>query len=165
MKCNTSIATHCDPNVPGPGRDRAASPAAVSLPWVAYPDLGWPLGRRPCWGTLWQLGRAAEMYANDHDGEPPPDVGALVGTYFDGRIKPGHFIYVNGLRPYDRGDCVLAFCRPGSHGPDGGSVLFLDGHVEQVAEPRLRELLDRTREAAKYHGRTVELVELGPAAE
>ena len=90
--------------------------------------------RAQSFSCLKQVGIALCMYAEDHDGEFPPDLATLAddGYVTDPRIfvsprGPYAFRYVKPPRDCAPGDTVVAaeLVPPG----EGCSVLYADGHV------------------------------------
>jgi prepilin-type processing-associated H-X9-DG protein len=107
--------------------------------------------------NLKQIGLACMMYANDHNGEFPPNLEVLVK---DGHLtdkilvsprKPtGHsgpsYIYIAGQKTSSPIENILAYEDP-SFAKDGKRIaLFLDGHVEALEPGRFQEVLKKTQE-------------------
>lgn len=60
----------------------------------------------------------------------------------------GHcsYIYIGGLSATSPGSMVLAYDNPADHGPGHGiNVLYVDGHVQWVAEPAASQLIQMTQ--------------------
>ena len=102
--------------------------------------------RTMCVGNLRQLGVAVSMYTLDHT-NAPPDMGALANYVQDPAVfvcpltrhSPGSLSRVNqwtdyvlahGYSTISSTDTVMMYCPPRNHGGSGGSILFVDGHVE-----------------------------------
>lgn len=126
-----------------------------------------------CMANLRQIGMGCHMYAADHQGNLPADLGALVtGGYVgsgrafvcaaSGKQPPADglsewvaansdFVYLGAgkrLTDMDPGaTTVLAYERPGNH-RDGVNILFADGHVEKQPPPQARRTIDQANRAA-----------------
>ena len=96
--------------------------------------------RTVCMANLRQIAMGVHMYAADNQGACPPNLNALDLYLGDEKLlvcpvsgKP--YVYRNELAGrsldgiQDAGRTVLAHDAPGAH-PDGGCVLYVDGHVE-----------------------------------
>jgi prepilin-type processing-associated H-X9-DG protein len=110
--------------------------------------------------NLRQLGTAMMMYANDHDGSLPKDLGAELDPYLGGSVKR---VWSDPLRPNQKQPYVyirLADKQP--HVTDaaksiilyenhttwdnGINVAFADGHVEWITdEKQFKQMLDQTK--------------------
>jgi prepilin-type processing-associated H-X9-DG protein len=116
--------------------------------------------RVKCASNMRQIGMAMLLYANDHKGAYPPDLGSLLeeditldvflcpdsNTSVPDEIKKApqaeqakwvneHSDYVYhgaGRNNNDPADDQTLTEKPGHHGKDGSNVLFGDGHVEFV---------------------------------
>ncbi|HEY8750398.1 MAG TPA: hypothetical protein VIM11_20610 [Tepidisphaeraceae bacterium] len=127
----------------------------------------------PCTSHLKQIGVALILYSEGHDGNLPASLENLVSSfdtelsaevlvcYTSGDTpaegagtalvanlaRSGHNSYIylgSGKKLADFGnDDVIAYDRPGNHGPDGVNILAGDGHTEWVTLPGLQEALAR----------------------
>ncbi|HEY2587412.1 MAG TPA: H-X9-DG-CTERM domain-containing protein [Tepidisphaeraceae bacterium] len=114
--------------------------------------------------NLRQLGMAVMMYATDHQGQMPKDLGAEISKYVDG---PEGFkrLWVDPLRPNQQkpyvylkladkfadvkepAQAVLIY-ENHTTWDNGINVAFADGHVEWVAdEKQFKEMLDQTKKS------------------
>jgi len=116
---------------------------------------------------LRQIGLACLMYANDHDGTLPNELGELVPDYLsspDVLVSPSDpspmpladtglrtsYLYVGSLPVTDvdrPSGVVMAYSRRGVHRER--TVLFADGHVETLSEQRFRARLDESYRMVK----------------
>lgn len=109
--------------------------------------------------NLRQIGQGAMIYANDHKGKYPPDLGTLLVesdlgiqafvSPKSGKVIPPNiraakpedqavwvnenadYIYVGaGMKPVDGANQVLAYERPGIARNGASEILYNDGHVE-----------------------------------
>lgn len=141
--------------------------------------LGWkalvvwtspPLGRSPCASNLRQIGQAAQLYANEHDGRFPDDIEGLLTQDIIPSVfvcpdsgdtaaaqgpttqataanvnAPGHCSYVyvgKGWRVKDAtADVVMAYEPLKNHEGRGMNVVYGDGHVDWVAAAEARAML------------------------
>ena len=133
-----------------------------------------------CASHLRQIGLAIKQYAEDNGDRFPPDFDALYPGYADSPkifccsvdfskwkkiedmsdINPENrsYVYVSGLNSTDPPTYVLAFCRPGTHGPDRTNALFLDTHVEYLHLDEFRRRLKETFRLSRASGREVMLI-------
>ena len=128
-----------------------------------------PHARMRCLSNLRQIAQGVQIYANDHRGQFPPTVEALLvegdltsdvfvcyatnDTRADGPTTraiadqfamPGHMSYVytgRGLDVRSPPTAVLAYEPPANH-QTGGGVMFSDGHAEWLEATRLTRLID-----------------------
>jgi len=132
-----------------------------------------------CYGRLREVGLACHSYSDDNDGAFPSDPGVLCPKY----LHPGNFscckspsrweeipktgtitaqsssyVYVSGLRASDPAGCVLAFGRQANHFERKRHVLFVDAHIDSLADSELAERMAKTREAVKKRGGEIRLV-------
>jgi prepilin-type processing-associated H-X9-DG protein len=104
------------------------------------------------------VGQACMIYANDNSGRFPPDFQALLDA---GLITPGqlqnpsdpdvadawdhYFVRYDAETDWDAefsSDWVIAYSDPAYHNDEGANILFVDGHVEFIKEPRFTETID-----------------------
>lgn len=112
----------------------------------------------PCVARLCEFGSALHSYAYENAGAFPKNIEALKATALapkapfrcpSTRLPPERaaYLYISGQRSSDDPTHVLAYEPPGVHSPDGGCVLFIDGHVEWAPVATLRERVDSTMAA------------------
>jgi prepilin-type N-terminal cleavage/methylation domain-containing protein len=96
-----------------------------------------------CANNLRLLSLGLHMYASDHNGEFPPDLGVLYPDYVKsdktfgcpakrsaGTPEKADYIYVPGLKETSAQDEVITCDADGNHGVRGKNVLKVDGSVE-----------------------------------
>ena len=117
--------------------------------------------RLACGTNMSGLGKALLIYANDYDDELPPDLETLTRT---AEVRPKSMICpATGLREsyVYRGAGLTTSAAPwmitvyetaGNHGKDGRNVLYLDSHVEWVAEERFQEEIKKDNEYRRKKG-------------
>jgi prepilin-type processing-associated H-X9-DG protein len=124
-----------------------------------------------CASNLRQIGQAIQMYANEHNHQLPPNLSAVLenedltpevfvcpetsdipatGPTTQGVLadfaKPGHCSYLYfGTGLLDTGDpkTVIAAEPLTNHAGSGANVLFLDGHVEFLPAPVVKNLIGK----------------------
>jgi hypothetical protein len=128
--------------------------------------------------NLHAVGRAAQMYAAENEGEFPPSLDVLVeGDYLaaESLVHPasGHapprlvrgkllgeidYVYTPGLLHHDFGMLLLAYERPELAADDGVAVLSAHGFVERVPmaefRTRLRDTTEKLREREERDSET-----------
>ena len=104
--------------------------------------------------NLRAIGQSCYVYANDNEGLFPLDLQMLIdGGMLAGNqlINPSSgnlegacdYYFVLGLTDADPGDWIIAYSDPQFHNWEGANILYLDGRVEFVEEPRFTEEIDR----------------------
>jgi prepilin-type processing-associated H-X9-DG protein len=119
--------------------------------------------RVKCASNERQIGQAIQLYANEHNGKYPPDLGTLIKTEDitadafvcpsgNTSVPPGvttqgadaiadwvnkhtDYIYIPGKTNAAPADDVVIYEKPGDHGHDGMNILYGDGHVEWQSMP------------------------------
>ncbi len=101
------------------------------------------------------IGTMCFIYANDHNGQFPPDFETIFADEsMDPALRhaPNHepgkpcYLYISGQISDSPADNVLAYERPGLNGEEGVNVLFLDGHVQFIKLPELQSALQKTKQ-------------------
>ncbi|MEW6251571.1 MAG: hypothetical protein AB1716_13060 [Planctomycetota bacterium] len=116
--------------------------------------------RAVCASNLRAIWLASVRYASEHEGQFPPNFDVLLAA---GSISEGNLVsrlsrrsppvrdyaYVRGLTVHDPNDWILAYGNPAwLQGKDSGAnVLFLDGQIGFLREPRFNQELQRFRAA------------------
>jgi prepilin-type processing-associated H-X9-DG protein len=132
--------------------------------------------RVKCGSNLRQIGQGMLLYANDHNGQYPPDLGTMLkeldmnpqvlicpssGNDVPADVLAGgpdmiavwanqssDFEYLGaGLKNDTPPDQVLACDKSEHHGSAGINLLFGDGHVEWLTMDAARQAVDRSRAA------------------
>jgi type II secretion system protein G len=103
------------------------------------------------------IGVAALMYADQHDGQFPPDLQTLVK---EGLVGPttlkspldcldaeSSYVYVPGLsvKTPNPARTILAYEKPENYRGEGTTALFVDGHVEFMSQQVLEEKLGKPK--------------------
>ena len=117
--------------------------------------------RMACATNMSGLGKALLIHCNDYNDELPPDLETLTRT---AEVTTKSLICpATGLREsyiYRGADLttsaipmmITVYETAGNHGEDGRNVLFLDSHVEWVAEERFQELIRKDNEYRRKKG-------------
>ena len=117
--------------------------------------------RMACGTNMSGLGKALLIHSNDYNDELPPDLETLIRTVEmtpRGLICPAtglkeSFIYRGaGLTTSAIPMMITVYETAGNHGGGGRNVLFLDSHVEWVAEERFQELVKKDNEYRRKKG-------------
>ena len=103
------------------------------------------------------VAQAFVIYANDHNGQPPPNLKALMdaGIVIAGQLQNPcdpdatntcdyYFVRYDAVTDWDAefsNDWVMAYSDPAYHNGEGANILFADGHVEFVNEPEFTQTL------------------------
>jgi len=108
-----------------------------------------------CAANLRAIGQALHIYANDNSDRLPPDLTLLDSL---GLVRPEQlqspldknesnacdYLYVPEMRlGGGRRNWLVAWGDPRYTDGKGASILYLDGHVEYVEEPKLSEIMSR----------------------
>jgi len=109
--------------------------------------------------NLRTIGQACQIYANDNRDQLPPNFQYLLdaGLITPGQLQnPGdpdatnvcdyYFVSYAALSlPASavRSDWVVAFSDPAYYNGEGAIILFIDGHVEFIREPKFTETIDK----------------------
>ena len=104
--------------------------------------------------NLQGVGQSCLIYANDNRGAFPANLQVLIDSGMlvpkqlinpsSGSVPPACDCYfVVGLTDADPGDWIIAYSDPQFHNWEGANILYLDGRVEFVEEPRFTEEIDR----------------------
>ncbi len=135
---------------------------AIPLILLLVPTSGtvprWKAMRAVCASHLRTIGQAAMVYANDNDGDFPPALQMLIDngscearhllSPLSRHVEPAcDYSYVTGLTKRDPANWIIAFADPAYRDGDGANVLYLDGHVEYVKEPKFSQELQRFKAA------------------
>jgi prepilin-type processing-associated H-X9-DG protein len=127
--------------------------------------------RVKCASNERQIGQAILLYANDHQGSYPPDLGTLIKTEDitaqvficpsgDTKVPPGlntpdqiaqwvndhaDYIYVGKgmMMTTSKPTDIVVYEKPDSHNGDGMNILFGDGHVEFQRMSEAKKLIDQ----------------------
>ena len=103
-----------------------------------------------CGSTVSDLGRAVLIYSNDHNDQFPPTLEDLRATDLRERgiqcpavkTKDSYVYRGKGLKVSHSYDSIVLYDKRANHdGTNHRNVLFLDSHVEWVAEERFQELI------------------------
>ena len=116
-----------------------------------------------CMNNLWQIGKACQMYHEDHTNAWPGSCQDLA-AYCDGDLarlfvcpasgnRAGAVSNVNAwtdyrLTPLNTGATdhgIHAYCRPANHKGEGGNVLFADGSVYWMPTGELWRIVEQGR--------------------
>lgn len=130
--------------------------------------------RVKCASNLRQIGQGCLLYANDHKGQYPPDLGTLVKeglneeTFVcpsgDTQVPPdvrgnpdkaaawvnqhGDYTYLGaGKKENLPADTILAYEKAQDHDRQGMNMLFWDGHVDWYVLPAAEQLIQRQKAA------------------
>lgn len=125
-----------------------------------------------CASNLRQIGQALLLYANEHKGKYPDDMGTLVPTEDivanvfvcpsgDSPVPPevatttlaqlgawvnehSDYVYLGkGQTSSAPADRIIVYEKPGAHGGDGMNMLYGDGHVEFQNTTDANRAIDR----------------------
>jgi len=140
--------------------------------WVKFRPI--ERGMITCKNDLKCIGTAIHMYADEHDGDFPPDLLSLMPTYLsDHRIFrchyiqgkrqreifgflrdkdkiEVHYIYLSGPNLSSPDDFILAFCME-SYDGRGRNVLFKDAHAQFLEEDEFHSNLLKIFNSEKYN--------------
>jgi prepilin-type processing-associated H-X9-DG protein len=117
---------------------------------------------------LRSIGQAVHDYARQNAGAFPPNLDTLVNEGMctadqltnpsSGHVPPARdysYVYYAALPDFEREpDWILAYGDPAHHAGEGANILYVDGRVEFVTEPRLTQQIENF--SASYesqHGR------------
>jgi prepilin-type processing-associated H-X9-DG protein len=132
--------------------------------------------RVKCASNLRQIGQGCVMYANDHKGAYPPDLGAIIKNYeipLDSFVCPTRgtpvppeifsatddkkaawvnentdYVYLGkGMNNTATPDTVVCYEKRDNHGGDGMNILFGDGHIEFLRMPDAKKMIEKTNAA------------------
>jgi prepilin-type processing-associated H-X9-DG protein len=149
-------------------------PLAVSILLPSLNKARESANRVKCGSNLRQIGQGMLLYANDHGGSYPPDLGSLITAEqlsvetlvcpsSEDSVPPDvlngtpeqraawanqHSSYEylgTGMANDQRQDQVLAYEKPGNHGSVGMNLLFGDGHVEWMLMPQAQAEIARSK--------------------
>lgn len=114
--------------------------------------------RAACAANLRGIGQALKIYAAGNEGAFPPDLETLIQQGLCTRLQllspPSKhmqpacdYYYVTGLTDNDPDDWMVAYGEPAYMKGAGANILYLDGHVEFIPEPRFTQEIDRFKRA------------------
>jgi len=106
--------------------------------------------------NLSAIGKACLVYANDYEGEFPPNLETLIETVdlspksLESKYKPEDsnqpsYIYITGQNAAANPQNVLVYENP-KFDSEGVNVLFLDSHVQWLKPEEFKEALEKTYE-------------------